>query len=586
MTSQSWMNRVNSHLLVFPPYKAPGLTDCTNDPSSWHTVSKWIDECCSKHDTCREQLQSGWLPTKLVDISNYDNGYVRVVDSCTIPKDPGELYLALSHCWGRKAFRVMTEDSREEFREGVFFSSLSPNFQDAISVTRQLGFQYIWIDSLCIIQGSEEDWDHEAPLMNKVYRNAFLTLGAMASPHGYGGLFRSRDPEMTEPCPFKIISEEEGEMDCVLVNSNFWESEVRQAPLNQRAWVVQERILAPRSLYFGESQLFWECRQQHACELFPDGVPPAFIPDIKEPQAVGVVSVKAFETTIRRLLEAGSSTDNADQPSDDDEAPWVPRQYENPYQVWNDILEAYTRCALTKPGDKFVAISGIAKEFARAIDDEYLAGLWRKNLMNNLLWVAKDVLSPGISPQPVRPTPYRAPSWSWASLDAPDTNTQELGLHGEYAEVLGVRVVPWGDDPTGQLRHACLHLRGTLVRTRRRPEYRGGSGSFGKFIPDTEEMPGEKFYCLPLREWSFDGKTQLLGLVMAPCPGGDEAIWPSCSECSGEDRLVRVGTFRIDVGDPLKYLGMRKPSDWDDWGEESDHLWFSEDTPRSDLVVV
>lgn len=569
---------------MFPVQKAPRLLESTKHPSCWNTVSKWINECCSKHDTCQESQEPQWTPTRLVDISECEKGYARVVDSSTLPKDSGELYLALSHCWGRKPFLVMHQHNREQFEHGVLISSLATNFQDAISMTRQLGFRYIWIDSLCIMQGSKEDWDNEAPMMNKVYRNAFLTLGAMASRHGYGGLFRSRDPELDSLCPFKLRTEDAGDMECLLVNSDFWESQVRQAPLSQRAWVVQERILAPRSLYFAESQLFWECRRQHACELFPDGVPLDFISDIKEPQAVNVVSVKGFETALRRLIEAGPSDDE----SDDDEAPWAPTQYETPYQVWNDILESYVKCALTKPEDKLVAISGIVKDFASVVGDEYLAGLWRKNLINGLLWVAKDEYNPANSPPTVRPELYRAPSWSWASLDAPDTKGQtcEPKLYGDYAQVLDVHVEPRAEDPTGELRHACLHLQGHLIKTRRKPAYFGGSGGFGRFIADMEEMEGEQFLCLPLREQSIGDEPYLKGLVLAPCPEEDEKMSHSCDKCSGKDLFVRVGIFEIDQGDPVKYLGMRKPMDWADWGDESDHLWFDPDTHMSDFVII
>ncbi|KUI68836.1 hypothetical protein VM1G_04392 [Cytospora mali] len=569
---------------VFPLQKAPSsLPDSTSDPSCLNTVSRWINDCCSKHDTCWESRQPQWKPTRLVDISEYEKGYVRVVESSTLPENSGELYLALSHCWGRKPFRVMRQDNKEEFEQRVLISSLATNFQDAIFMTRQLGFNYVWIDSLCIIQGSKEDWDKEAPMMNRVYRNAFLTLGAMASPHGFGGLFRTRDPEMTNLCPFKLRTEEGGDIDCLMVNSDFWEGQVRQAPLSQRAWVVQERILAPRSLYFCESQLFWECRQQHACELFPDGVPLEFIGDIKEPQAVDVVSVKAFEATLRRLIQTSSDSDDSDY----DEDSWEPRQYESPYEVWNDIMESYAKCALTNPGDKLVAISGVVKDFATIIGDEYLAGLWRGNLINGLLWVTKDqrALTP---PTPsVRPEAYRAPSWSWASIDAHDTRAQvaERNLHGDYTQVLKVHIKPQTDDPTGALKHACLHLQGRLIKTRHKPNNVEWP-CFGTFIADMEDMPGEDFYCLPLREQTIDGERYLRGLVLAPCLEEEKSTQSLCDKCSGKDLYVRVGTFDIQNGDPLKYLGMRKPRDWDDWGDESDHLWFSQDMSTSEFVVI
>lgn len=415
------------------------MADRTDHPSCWATVSKWIEDC-SKHDLCRGPQEASWLPTRLVDLINYKKGRVRVVNTSHLARRHGISYLALSHCWGRKPFLVMRKENKKRFKRGMRISSLARNFQDAISVAHRLGFRYIWIDSLCIIQGSLEDWRREARTMNQVYRNAFLTIGAMASPDAHGGLFRKRDADMVGTCPITINTETEGVLKCLLVKSDIWESHVNQAPLTQRAWVVQERILAPRSLYFCEGQLFWECREQHACESFPKGVPLELISDIKEPFAAETFGIKAFERALKTVSAYGSYTTRMA----DDDAPWSHLQYEDAYMVWNDILESYARCALTNPNDKFVAISGVAKDFAKAIDDEYLAGLWRRDLINGLLWTAspdkfidRDEFVPA-----VRSEVYRAPSWSWASLDAPSMRTPRMSyrLYGEYAEVLDVGI--------------------------------------------------------------------------------------------------------------------------------------------------
>lgn len=559
------------------------LADRTNHPVCWDTVSTWIDNC-TKHDGCQVSRRRPWLPTRLVDIIKYKKGRVRIVDSARVSRRRGISYLALSHCWGRKPFLVMREENKKEFERGVPISSLAPNFQDAIFVTRQLGFRYIWIDSLCIIQGSAEDWRQEAPTMNQVYRNAFLTIGAMASSDAHGGLFRDRDPDMMGSCPITIRTETDGVMECLLVKSDIWESHVKQAPLSQRAWVVQERLLAPRSLYFGQGQLFWECRQEHACELFPKGVPPEFISDITELTAFNAVPIKAFE----RAIEQAITLDSYASRKADDNIPWVINQYEDVYGIWNDILESYARCALTDPNDKFVAISGVVKDFAKAIDDEYLAGLWRRNFINGLLWTATPESGFGDEVPAVRSEVYRAPSWSWASLDAPSMETPhtEYQFYGEYAEVLDVGIELTSDDPTGGLRHACLHISGHLIKLRRKPVRHGGCRHFGKFTPDVKEFQGEKFFCLPLRENVISDTPHLLGLVLTPCLEEEEGDTPSCSKCVGKIKLRRVGFFDSEQGDPLRYLSMRKPDDWVEWGEASDHLWFPEDAVVWDFIIV
>lgn len=142
------------------------------------------------------------------------------------------------------------------------------------------------------------------------------------------------------------------------------------------------------------------------------------------------------------------------------------------------------------------------------------------------------------------------------------------------------------DDPTGGLTHACLHISGHLIRTRRKPVYRGSCHYFGKFIPDVEEFEGEKFFCFPLREDVVNKTPYLKGLVLTRCLDDGDGEIPFCSRCAGHVRLQRVGVFESEQGDPLQYLSMRKPDDWDDWGEESDHLWFSEDADIWDFIIV
>jgi hypothetical protein len=66
-------------------------------------------------------------------------------------------YLTLSHCWGGKIFTTLTRSNFTEFLSRIPTESLSKTFREAITITRTLGFKYLWIDSLCIIQGDEAD---------------------------------------------------------------------------------------------------------------------------------------------------------------------------------------------------------------------------------------------------------------------------------------------------------------------------------------------------------------------------------------------------------------------------------------------
>lgn len=557
-------------------------------------MAQWMDKCCSGHKACREMQTSDWAPTRLVDVSEYEQGVVRVVTSSSAPDVTKEGYVALSHCWGEQEFLVMHRENRHEFADGIDPCSLAPNFQDAIFATWKLGMRYLWIDSLCIVQCCKVDWEHEAGMMNKVYRHAILTLAAAASPNAYGGLFVARKPELVGPCQVSLQSEDEEPLRCIMIHSDVWETEVRRAPLNQRAWVVQERLLAPRTLYFGKNQLFWECRELHACEILPNGIPSQLVSGIAEPGAVDLAPIKSFEQALRRLRDA--------VPYYDQSGFWsgggIP-QYESTYEVWNDILKIYTSCALTNADDKLVAISGIAKSFTNIVGDEYLAGLWQGNFVNGLLWQVLDPTTAMYSGEKywpsVRPERYRAPSWSWASVDGPTQGYPfEYELSDHCADIQDIFVEPKSSDSTGELKHACLHVCGHLVKTRRKPggENWPGHAQFGKFFPDVEDEVEGDYYCLPLRESRSRGPEQtgkvtgLVGLVLTVITDGEVEYKSCCGRCSEKLLFTRVGTFKMEVGDPITLLGMRKPDDWDDWGQDSDHVWLPKDMPVLEFAII
>lgn len=74
-------------------------------------------------------------------------------------------------------------------KQGITWASLSKTSQDAINLTRKLGVQSIWIDSLCIVQDDKYDWETESATMAAVYRDAYLTIAVSLAADGSGGCF-------------------------------------------------------------------------------------------------------------------------------------------------------------------------------------------------------------------------------------------------------------------------------------------------------------------------------------------------------------------------------------------------------------
>lgn len=135
-------------------------------------------------------------------------------------------------------------------------------FQDAIVTTRELGLEYLWIDSICIIQGPGGDFDREAKRMEDVFSSAFCVIAA-SSARGQNDSFLNRKVEYHE-----CLSFEEQGMPPIYASRfiDDFNTDVLQAPLSQRGWVLQERVLARRTFYFTNRQTYWECGRGVRCE--------------------------------------------------------------------------------------------------------------------------------------------------------------------------------------------------------------------------------------------------------------------------------------------------------------------------------
>jgi hypothetical protein len=423
------------------------IATSTASEASWNLVTQWIATCTSDHVRCNNSVKDhDFLPTRLIDLGpSGSESKLYLVHTSTFSAREG--YVSLSHCWG--SFRVLklTNATRKELEAGFDVSILPNTYRDAIAVVRRLGVRYLWIDSLCIFQDSADDWRKEASMMEDVYQNSLCNIASTGANNAEESMFVERDPVMVQPCmittDWSVFASNMG----IVVEQEIWEAGVSDAPLNRRGWVIQERLLAPRVLHFGKEQLFWECHELDACETFPRGVPPMF------PEYL-TTRFKGLDPDIdgERLRKQAERR--------------VPDLDHNlrPYFVWHQILSAYRKCDLSNSEDKLIAISGIVKVMQKQLDgDEYLAGLWRRHLVPELLWYCVGTHMGGRKIIPKRPLQYRAPSWSWASIDG--RGVQISPTHGDHlVSILDAHVTPVTTDVTGQIKDGYIRLRGCLVR--------------------------------------------------------------------------------------------------------------------------
>ena len=244
-------------------------------------------------------------------------------------------YVALSHCWGKTKPAILKKHMLGPMTSGIEWSRLPKTFQDAIVVTRRLGSRYLWIDSLCIIQDSQEDCNKECRTMQSVYANCVLTIAASWGADSETGLFVERKPLNQQPC--RIFRNPRTATYIQPSLTDFFttsESMVLES-LEMRAWAVQERLLPARILSYSSFELQWKCLESPGSESWPTGLRRRFQEgNAKEVQ--GYLRDGPEYCALRQfnLLKARSGR-------------FDPDDMHKFYDLWNDILRQYSRAKLT-----------------------------------------------------------------------------------------------------------------------------------------------------------------------------------------------------------------------------------------------
>jgi len=343
--------------------------------TNWTRAVQWIETCSKTHSACESQRSKTFRPTRLIYISPIRTAAVRLV---TTEKLSNSIkYVTLSHRWTDLDNIKLTTFNISDMKQRIRIRDLPPKYQDAIKIARKLacyGVEYIWIDSLCIIQDSKEDWMSESALMGEVYYHSFCNLGATATFGSRGFLTKAhphalRDPLIQVDSHYITIPEPTG-----------WFHHFEAEELNTRGWVFQERMLAPRTLHFGSHQLVWECNQLFACEKYPSGA--------EKPDEHRRANLKrAFSDTLLTSKPAKAAV----------------------FKIWDEIIRVYSTLELTQRTDKLTALAGVTKFAEDCLGSLSCAGLWKERFEVGLLWHV-------VHPQTDRHESLcLGPTWSWAS---------------------------------------------------------------------------------------------------------------------------------------------------------------------------
>jgi hypothetical protein len=247
-----------------------GLPTLANpgSPTHYEVMRQWLEDCDSKHRHDEPQIRSAafsrshdatTLPTRLLVVGRDEDDTVRLWEPQ--PGDTGS-YTALSHPWGQPPFFCTFSSNLEDHTLGMSLGDFPATFRDAVRVTRALGIPYLWIDSLCIVQGPDGDFQDEAKRMEQVFSSAYCVLAASCALGQADGFLKPRRER--DYVPLRRAPNEAPFYVCELIDD--FNGHVLESRLNSRGWVLQEHALARRTIFFTEHQTYWECGAGVRCE--------------------------------------------------------------------------------------------------------------------------------------------------------------------------------------------------------------------------------------------------------------------------------------------------------------------------------
>ncbi|RWA10454.1 hypothetical protein EKO27_g4648 [Xylaria grammica] len=362
------------------------------------TAQKWLENCYEYHPRCGGKDPMP-MPTRVIDLGAPEG---KSRPRLLITNGVKGRYVALSYCWGTgrgiHKLKLRTE-TLYDFQVAIDEQLMTRAHREGLQIARELGYQYIWIDALCIIQGSDslsrDDWAREAIRIPQVYGNAELTIVAGRSEDSRNGFISATYKPAAPPASLRCV------LPGVDQSTDLWLGLKRSrdiGPTDQRAWCFQESILSRRIISYNKEQLSFKCREREDHE---DGH-------------------WNFHGRYDGWYDLITN-------------PTFPLFAEPVFQRWYELTMEYSKRSFFDPTDNFAALSGVALQFQKAValkhsNTRYLAGLWEVDMIGGLLWRSARIIDPSQKPL-CQPTAVSgpstgesiviAPSWSWMSLVGP-----------------------------------------------------------------------------------------------------------------------------------------------------------------------
>ena len=378
--------------------------------------------------------------------------------------------------------------------------------------------------------------------MNEIYGGSTVTLVVASSNSVMNGFLKERELQYV---PILWSSNLAGDSTYtkspakVFFSAEWDENEDElNGPWSDRGWTMQEGLLPSRLLHYTSSQMIWKCCEE---QRFERGITKRLHDELAEfltysdDTAFGSGWLWNLGTFMKFKRFRDYLPSNLDYPL---------LSEPETFRLWYDLIEEYTQRRFKRISDRLVAISGLAKIFSNTIrSHEYVAGLWRPDLIRGLLWHIKGTnLIPRQSSDSMRAVNNAFPSWSWASVgyevvknSRKNNNTFQALSRVEDVQIdLVDQRQPFGAAKSGS---ATITITGPLKKTPRlyNKEWKSAEASMSEFerhlseIVEKESLGGVEYrYSSP--------------------PGGHSAALQMLGDVDLLDLLVLEATGEVSNG--------------------------------------
>lgn len=280
--------------------------------------------------------------------------------------------------------------------------------------------------------------------MGLTYGNGVVNIFASAARDGNHPFLVKRPVGPNIPYEVSVDGRREGGLVCFKPVSDLNTNPYIDGHLIERGWIMQERLLSRRTIFFGKNWLLWECKGTIRNEYHPD---------TEYTSGKITEAYDAFRVSQKHNTEFSQLTSQT-PPLNDVEAC---------YDLWRRIIEGYADTDLTYDTDRLPALSGPAQQLfhTRLNHDTYLAGIWKGDVINGLTWASG-------SKTPYPNSPDSGPSWSWSTFPRrvyhPDYTVLDPQINLLDTEIVVSSSNPFGKVHSGRLTISGVIVQGTTYR--------------------------------------------------------------------------------------------------------------------------